>query len=229
MKKKKKKKIHAINAWNTFKRNTMADYHNLYLKTCVLLLADVFEKFINTYSEYYGLDPFHYFSSLGLIWDPILKKTKIELELISDTDMHLFVEKEMSEGINNKYMKSYDPNKLNKYIAYVDSNSLYGQSMSKYLPDVGFKWLNKKEIDRFDVNSISEDSSGGYRLELDFEYCDELHYLHNDYLLALEKREITCDMLSDYCKKIADEYGIKVGCLKKVLLNLGNKSKYVVH
>ena len=98
----------------------MGDYHNLYLKTCVLLLADVFEKFINTYLEYYGLDPFHYFSSLGLIWDPILKKTKIELELISDIDMHLFVEKERSEGINNKYMKSYDPNKLNKYIAYVD-------------------------------------------------------------------------------------------------------------
>ena len=113
-------------------------------------------------------------------------------------------------------MKSYDPNKLNKYIAYVDWNSLYGQAMSKYLPDVGFKWLNKKEIDRFDVNSISENSSGGYRLELDLEYCDELHYLHNDYLLALEKLEISCDMLSDYCKKNCRWIWYKSWMLKKI-------------
>ena len=79
--------------------NTKGDYHDLYLKTDVLFLADVFEKFINTCLEYYGLDPCHYFSSPGLSWDAMLKMTKIELELISDNDMSLFIEKEMREGI----------------------------------------------------------------------------------------------------------------------------------
>ena len=75
--------------------NTMGDYHDLYLKTDVLLLPDVFENFINTCINYYKLDPFHYFSSPGLSWDATLKVTKGELELISDTDMHLFIEKGM--------------------------------------------------------------------------------------------------------------------------------------
>ena len=82
--------IHAINIWNMFKMNTMGDYHDLYLRTDVLLLADVFEKFISTCFEYYGLDSYHYFSSPGLRWDAMLKMTGIELELISDIDMHLF-------------------------------------------------------------------------------------------------------------------------------------------
>ena len=98
--------------------NTMGDYHDLYLKTDVLLLAEVFEKFVNTYLEYYGLDPCHYFSSPGLSWKAMLKMTGIESELISDIDMHLFVEKGMRGGIsysakryskaNNKYMQSCD-------------------------------------------------------------------------------------------------------------------------
>ena len=95
--------------------NTMGDYHDLYLNTDVLLLADVFEKSINTCLDYYGLDPCHCFTSPGLSWDVMLKMTRIELELIPDIDMHLFIEKGMRAGIyyiakrhskaNNKYMK----------------------------------------------------------------------------------------------------------------------------
>ena len=77
-----------------FQVNTMVDYHDLYLKTEVLLLADVFEKFISTCLKYYGLDPCHYFSSPGLCWDTMLKMTKIGSELISEINMYLFVEKE---------------------------------------------------------------------------------------------------------------------------------------
>ena len=83
----------AINVWNIFKMNTMGDYHDLYLKTDVLLLADVFGKFIKTCLDYYGLDPCHYFSSLGSSWDAMLKITGIKLELISYIDVHLFIEK----------------------------------------------------------------------------------------------------------------------------------------
>ena len=85
--------LKANNIWNVFKMNAMGDYLELCLKTDVLLLADVFEKFINTCLDYYGLDPGHYFLSLGLSWDAMLKMTKIELALISDIDMHLFIEK----------------------------------------------------------------------------------------------------------------------------------------
>ena len=75
--------------------NTMGDYHDIYLRADVLLLAYVFEKFIATCLEYYGLESCHYFSSPGLSWDAMLRTTGIELELISDTDMHLFIEKGM--------------------------------------------------------------------------------------------------------------------------------------
>ena len=111
----------------------MGDYYDLYLKTDVLLLANVFEKFINTCYEYYQLDLCHYFSSPRLGWDTM---TKIELELISNIYVHLFVEKGMRGGIfyipkrhskaNNKYMKSYDPDNPSIYISYLDANNLYG-------------------------------------------------------------------------------------------------------
>ena len=106
-------------------------------------------------------------------------------------------------------------------------NNLYGWAMSEYLPYGGFKWL--KNVDLFDVMSISEKSLIGYFLKVDLEYPDELHELHNDYPLAPEKLAVSSDMLSKYCKKIADKYEIKVGDVKKLISNLGNKTNYVVH
>ena len=99
--------------------------------------------------------------------------------------------------------------------------------MSGYLPYGRFKWL--KNIDGFDVNSINEKSLIGYILEDDLEYPEKLHLLHNDYPLAPGKLAIPYDMLSDYCKTITDEYEIKVGDVKKLIPNLGNKTNYVVH
>ena len=132
----------------------MGDFHDLYLKADVLLLADVLEKFISTCVDYYGLDPCDYFSSHRLSWDAMLKMTKIELDLISDIDMHLFIEKGMRGGIsyiakrhskaNNKYMECYDSSKESIYINCLDANNLYGWAMGQYLPYSGYKWLNKK-------------------------------------------------------------------------------------
>ena len=99
--------------------------------------------------------------------------------------------------------------------------------MSEYLPYGEFEWL--KNVDEFDVMSISEKSSIGHILEVDFEYPDELHELHNDYPLAPAKLAVSSDILSKYCKKIADKYEIKVGDVKKLNPNLGNKTNYVVH
>ena len=77
--------------WNKFEMKNMGEYHNHYLKKDVLLLVDVFEKFIGTYLKYYGLDSCHYFSSPGLSWDTMLKMTGIKLEKISDIDKYLFI------------------------------------------------------------------------------------------------------------------------------------------
>ena len=100
--------------------------------------------------------------------------------------------------------------------------------MSQYLRYSGFKWLNEKEISDFCLNSIEESSSIGYILEVDPEYFSELHDLQNDYPLVPEKLKISQNMLSKYCCNIENYYGIKIGGANKLVLNLGNKSKYVV-
>ena len=124
-------------------------------------------------------------------------------------------------------MKDYDLKDPSKLTTYLVMNNLYGWAMISYLPYGRFKWL--KNVDGFDVNSIREKRSIGYILKVDFGYPDELHALHNDYPLASEKLAVTYDMLSDYCKRIADKYEIKVGNVKKLISNLGNKTNYVVH
>ena len=183
------------NMWDEFGMKNMGDYHDHYLKKDVLLLPHLFEKCIDTCLKFYGLDPCYYFSSPEFSWDVMLKMTGTELEKISDTDMYLFIEKEWRGGIsyiakryakaNNKYMKKYDPKKLSKYIIYLDMNYLYGWAMNVYLPYGEFKWL--KNVDGFDVDSVSENSEIGYILEVNLEYHDELHVLHNNYPLAPEK------------------------------------------
>ena len=143
----------------------------------------------------------------------MLKMTGLKLEKISDIDKYLFIEKGLSGGIsyiakryakaNNKYMNDYDPKKQSTFISYLDMNNLYGWAMSEYLSYEGFKWL--KNVDEFDVMSINEKGPIGYLLEVDLKYPDELHELHNDFPLALEKLAVSSDVLSKYCKKIADK------------------------
>ena len=118
--------------------------------------------------------------------------------------MYLFIEK-LLRGLfyitkrYNKYMEDYDPTKTLKYMSYLDMNNWYGWTVNRYHPYGGFNWL--KNADKFDVNSVSENSSAGYILNVDPEYLDELHVLHNNYPLAPEKLAIPHDLLSDYCKK----------------------------
>ena len=144
----------------------MGDYHDHYLKKDVFLLADVYEKFIDTCLKFYKLDPCHYFNSRGLSWDAMLKMIGVKLEKTSDIDMYLFIEKGLRGGTShiarkyseatNKYVKDYDPTKPSRLISYLDMNNLYGYllsicvAMSGYLPCGGFRWL--KNVDNFDVN-----------------------------------------------------------------------------
>ena len=188
--------LHLKDVWDTFNFK-FEDFHNHYLKKDVLLLAEVFEKFISTSFKYYNLDPCHYFSAPGLSWDAMLKITKIELQKISDPDKYRFIEKGMRGGIsyinkryskaNNEYCSEYDSEKLKTYIAYLDMNNLYGHAMSQYLPYANFKWVKNIGKSKQKLMNIKSNSSTGYILEVDSEYPQELHDIHNDYPLAPEK------------------------------------------
>ena len=167
----------------------------------------------------------------------MLKMTDVKLEKISDIDKYLSIEKGLRGGIsyiatryakaNNEYMNDYDPKKPSTLISYLDMNNLYGWAMSEYLLYEGFKGL--KNVDEFDMMSISEKNPIGYLLKVELKYPDKLNKLHNDYPLAPQKLAVSSDMLSKYCKKIADKYVIKVGDVKKLIPNLSNKTNHVVH
>ena len=190
---------------------TMRDYHNLYLKTDVLLLADVMENFRKICRTNYGLDPLWYYTAPGLAWDACLKITGVELDLISDPDMYLLIEKGIRGGIstitkryavaNNKYMSNYDPKKKSKFISYLDAGSLYGWAMSQPLPYKNFKWMNDKVLKEWTKHSCV--------LEVDLEYPDDLHDLHNEYPLAPDK--------------------LTVNRTEKLIPNLYDKKRYVLH
>ena len=146
--------MHAQKVWEVFEIRDLGEYHNLFVRTDKLLLADVSENFRNMCLEIYGLDPVYFVSAPGLAWQACLKKTEVKLELLTDYDMILMIEKGIRGGIcqathryakaNNKYMKNYDKNIESSYIEYLDANNLYGWAMSQKLPVKGFKWVKKK-------------------------------------------------------------------------------------
>ena len=230
---------HAKKVWNTFMIKTMGEYHDLYLVSNVLLLTDVFENFRKTCMQYYKLDPCHYFTSPGLSWDAMLKMTNIELELMTDIDMFQFIEKGMRGGVsyianrygnaNSKYMKEYDEKAPSKYIMYLDANNLYGWAVSQYLPTGNFKWMTDKEISKINLGKNKADGKKGLIPEVDLEYPQELHDIHNDYPVAPEKVKVSNNMLSAYCKKIAEKYNISIGLVSKLMLTLRDKKEYVLH
>ena len=160
----------------------------------------------------YKLDPAHYYTAPGLAWDAALKFTEVKLELLSDIDMLLMVEEGTRGGIsmiinrygkaNNKYMgDKFNSNEPTKYIQYLDANNLYGWAMSKPLPTHGFKWMKVNELETWELYSCI--------LEVDLEYPKSLHDLHTDYPLAPEH--------------------IEVNKVSKLIPNLGNKERYILH
>ena len=228
---------HAQKVWETFGIENMGQYHDLYLKSDVLLLADIFENFREICLDIYGLDPAHYVSSPGLSWDAMQKMTGVSLDLISDVDMQNLIEKGMRGGIstithrhavaNNKYMKNYDPEKESCYIPYLDANNLYGWAMSQKLPTGDFRWIPSPEY--INLDSYDENSAKGLILEVDLEYPPELHRLHNDYPLAPEKMVVREEMLSDYSREILGREGMTIGKVGKLIPNLRDKKEYVLH
>ena len=206
---------HPRSFWKEFEIKNLGEYHHLYLKTDLILLANVFEALREVCLKNYGLEPAHFYTAPGLAWKTCLKKTKIRLELLLDPDMVLMFERGIRGGItqsvhkwaNNPYMGSkFNPNEKVNYLQYLDANDLYRWAMPQPLPTGGFKWVKVKPAE---ISKLAKLENEGYLLELDVKYPKELHDSGNE--------------LPFMCKKL------KINGVKKLVPNLFDKKKYVIH
>ncbi len=234
---------YAQEVWSAFNCKTFKDYHDVYLATDVLLLADCMLEFRCTSYKTYGLDPLWYYSAPGLFWDALFKVTGQKLELITDMNMLLLVEKGMRGGIsmvslreaiaNNEYCKYYNSDQLKSWILYLDANNLYGWAMLQYLPIGNFQWLLEADFmnlrTQLEKSAIKDDSDTGYILEVDFKYLKELHLKYTDYPLAVESLEVLREWLSPYTEELIERKGGKYLSVKKLVPNLHDKKKYVLY
>ena len=224
---------HARHVWDYFNTQNLGDYHDLYLITDVLLLADVFEQYRDVCIKHYKLDPAHYYTAPGLFCQAMLKMTDVELELLIDIDQHLFVESSIQGGIsmisnrfsraNNSYLQDYDVSRKSSYILPLDANNLYGWAMVQPLQSHGFQWLTEEQIADFDVMKVKDESETGYILDVYLEYSQALHATHSDYPLAPKSLIPTEEMLSPYSLELLQHLGMKPGKVAKLIPNLGRK------
>ncbi|KAJ8916437.1 hypothetical protein NQ315_014650 [Exocentrus adspersus] len=227
---------YAQNVWRTFCCRNLGEYADLYLKTDVMLLTDLFEQFRATCHETYGLDPAHYYTIPGYTWDAMLKHTKCSLETIQDVYILLFFESGVRGGLsqcsnrysvaNIKYVSGYNSEASSKYLMYFDVNNLYGWAMSQYL-SFRFEWLT--DLEDFNVFNVADNSDIGYILEVDLYYPEHLHDLHRDLPFCPEHRKPPNSKLP---KLMATLYS-KQNCiihyryLKQCLKHVFNKPLYI--
>ena len=231
---------HAKATWDRFDMKTLKEYHDHYLKTDVLLLADAFENFREAVYKVHKLDCLHFSTLPSLAWQMALKHTGVQLELLTDPDAYLMLENSMRGGIatisqrhesaNNPYLADFDESIERRYVTYLDANSLYATAQSEPLPLGRFEFLSDEEVCRFDLDSVAPDSDTGYIIECDLEYPAHLHDLHNDYPMAPEHLTVTRDMLSPFALGLLEADPRRPWIpTQKLVPNLLDKTKYVVH
>lgn len=241
---------HAKTVWNTFSMRNLGDFHDMYVLTDVLLLADVFERFRDMTLEYYKLDISHFHTSPGLAWQAALKMSGVCLDLITDPLMYNMIELGTRGGVsmvtkkyskaNHEYLGAYDEAADKQHIMYLDANNLYGFALSQPLPYGFFHFLDEDEIKHFELHKVASDAKEGYILEVDLEYPQHLHDEHNDYPLAPEHLLVEDGDLSKYSTDLWEklnyvehqdgEKKVKPRVkTKKLIPTLKNKKNYVVH
>lgn len=219
--------------WKTLKCYTFMDYHNIYLKSDVLLLADVWESFREVCFTNYKLDADYYYTAPSLSWDAMLKLTGVNLELITDIDMYLFIESGIRGGMsqiskryakaNNKEMTEFDETKELSNITYLDANNLYGWAMCEYLPQKDFKW-NLENWEKSKIMELDNRGAKGYLFSVDLHIPDELHNHFNGYALAPESQCVLKENLNEW-----QQEGYKQSKIKKLITSLSDKKNYVLN
>jgi len=233
-----KEYAHAMNVYDKLSCQSFQDYHMLYLKTDVLLLADVFENFRSTCISYYRLDPANYITSASLAWDAMLLKTSIQLDLISDVELLNMIEQQKRGGLcfvgskryvkaNNKYIDNYDKTKESNYLIYLDANNLYGWAMSESLPYQDIKWNHDVTLD--DVLNTPDDNETGYIVEVDLSFPRELHDKFKEFPPCPESLCPKTEWLSDFQHDLMEKYNIKNTKCSKLVPHLLDHKKYVIH
>ena len=230
----------AKKVFSTFHCQNLLDYQNLYMTTDTLLLADVFENFRSLSHRLYGLDPSHFYSAPGLTWDAALKVTDIELELITDIDMALFIDECILGGYaaahqqfaqaNNPYLgEAWNPFLPMSWLMGFDCNNMYGAKMKEPLAYGGFKWVEDLQCLTSDLfKNFKADSKVGYFVECDLGVPIEKHDQWSDLPYAMENRIVTGDDLSDYQKKMCERLELSFGG-KKMITSLFPKKNYYCH
>ena len=196
----------------------------LYLKSDVILLADVFEKFIKISIEEYGINPLYCVSLPGYTWQCGLKYTEINLQTLQDKDMILLLENNIRGGISSvmgdRYIKSDD----NKKILYIDANNLYGHSMSEPLPYDEIKFDNEVKLEK--ILNTPDDNDIGYLIEVDLKYPDNIKKKTKNLPFAPVNKKINPDNFSDYMKEIKPDTYIQTS---KLICDWSYKKNYLVH
>ncbi|KAL5259617.1 hypothetical protein ACHWQZ_G009911 [Mnemiopsis leidyi] len=228
----------AQRTYSRFDCHSLKDYMELYVKADAILLCDIFEHFRDLCLNFYELDPCHYLSLPGFTWDAMLKMTGVQLELITDVDKYNFVEKNLRGGVctinhrhftaNNTYLDNFDSKQKTSFIHYIDANNLYGASMSRPLPTGNFRWLTRPQIESLRLMDLDPDGNICYILEVDLKYPEHLHDLHNDYPLAVEKKAIRKDQLSQFNMDCLEAVSEKFTPTEKLCPDLTGKTKYVM-
>ena len=224
----------AVSIYNAFSCKTLGEYHDVYLQTDVLLLADIFENFRRVCIKVYKLDPAHFFSAPNLSWDAMLISTEAKLGLLDDIDKLLFFERGIRGGVNgigeirhftanNPLLPSFASSETTTFGAFFDVTSLYAGTMQQLMPSGDYKW--NTSITLQELLDTPTDSPLGYFVEVDFLYPKHLHDAHNGLPLAPEKKIIQQSWLSDY----AESFGVKPSKTAKLIETLFDKKNYVCH
>ena len=168
----------------------------------------------------YGFDPAKFLSAPELAWQATFKKIKVKLDLLTDIDMLLMVEKGIRGGIchsinryaraNNKYRKNFDKNKESSYIQFWDENNSYGWAMSQKRPVNYFEWIkNTSQFNEDFIKNYNEESDEGCFVEVDIQFLEKLHERHNNLPFLPER--------------------MKLEKVEKLVANLHDKTEHVIH